>query len=315
MIKTGTGNRNLVAKVTPTIHDSFDSPLSGVLIEGLWDDGISSNSATCTTDGLGQCTMNKNTKESSITFTVTSLSLSGFDYSAAANHDPDSDSDGTTIIVTKDSDPPTDPTLSINDVSQAEGNSSTTSFTFTISRTGDTIGAVDVGWETADASATTGDNDYDAASGTATILDGNPSVDITVLVNGDETPENNEDFFVNLISSDGPAISDSQGVGTIENDDVDPSALSIDPITLSGSPGDPPIPVTLTGTGFDLGASITLENGSGKTPSITILEPITSTEIMLEIEIPSKGAKIIDWQLTVTNPDGNSDFVIFSVVP
>jgi hypothetical protein len=258
--------------------------------------------------------MNKNTKENSITFTVTSLSLPGLDYSAAANHDPDGDSDGTTIIITKDSDPPTDPTISVNDVSNIETDSGTTSFTFTISRTGDTAGDVNVGWETADASATTGDSDYVAASDIAIILDGNPSVEITVLVNGDTTPEDDENFFVNLISSDGPAISDSQGVGTIENDDVDPSALSIDPITPSGSPGDPPIPVTLTGTGIDLGASVTLENGSGKTPSITILD-ITTTEIMVEIEIASNGSKIIDWELTVTNPDGSSDFVIFSVVP
>ena len=311
---TITGNKNLVAKATTTVHDSFDLPVSGVLVEGLWDDGISPNSATCTTDGTGQCTMNKNTKETSITFTVTSLSLPGLDYSAAANHDPDGDSDGTTIIITKDSDPPTDPTISINDVSNIETDSGTTSFTFTISRTGDTAGDVNVGWETADSSATTGDSDYVAASGIATILDGNPSVEITVLVNGDTTPEDDENFFVNLISSDGPAISDSQGVGTIENDDVDPSALSITSIDNNfGSPGETII-VTLTGTAFDPTANITLENGSGKTPTVNT-SSITDTEIILAVVISDKGTKIGDWELTVTNPDGNSDFVIFSIVP
>jgi hypothetical protein len=306
------GNRNLVAKAITIVHNDSDSPMSGVLVEGLWDDGVSSNSATCTTDGTGQCTMNKNTKEVSITFTVTNLVLSGFESNLSANHDPDGDSDGTTIIISKDGLP--DPTLSINDVSQAEGDSGTTIFTFTISRTGDTVGAVDVGWETVDASATTGDNDYDAASGTATIFDGNPSVEITVLVNGDTTPEDDENFFVNLVSSDGPAISDSQGVGTIENDDVDPSALSITSIDNNfGSPGETII-VTLTGTAFDPTANITLENGSGKTPTVNT-SSITDTEIILAVVISDKGTKIGDWELTVTNPDGNSDFVIFSIVP
>jgi serralysin len=420
------GNRNLVAKAITIVHNDSDSPMSGVLVEGLWDDGVSSNSATCTTDGTGQCTMNKNTKEVSITFTVTNLVLSGFESNLSANHDPDGDSDGTTIIISKDGLPdptlsindvsqaegdsgttiftftisrtgstvgdvtvdwdtgdgsatttdndyvastgntatilagtssvditvlvngdtndegneqfvvdlsnPTGatisdsqgvgtienddvaPTLSINDVSQAEGDSGTTIFTFTISRTGDTVGAVDVGWETVDASATTGDNDYDAASGTATIFDGNPSVEITVLVNGDTTPEDDENFFVNLVSSDGPAISDSQGVGTIENDDVDPSALSITSIDNNfGSPGETII-VTLTGTAFDPTANITLENGSGKTPTVNT-SSITDTEIILAVVISDKGTKIGDWELTVTNPDGNSDFVIFSIVP
>ena len=41
-----------------------------------------------------------------------------------------------------------------------------------------------------------------------------------MTVNGDTTAESNETFFVNLSAPSGATISDSQGQGTITNDDA-----------------------------------------------------------------------------------------------
>jgi hypothetical protein len=49
------------------------------------------------------------------------------------------------------------------------------------------------------------------------------------MVNGDVNIESNETFFVNVTNGSGATISDSQGVGTIQNDDS--PALSINDVT------------------------------------------------------------------------------------
>jgi hypothetical protein len=111
------------------------------------------------------------------------------------------------------------PTLSINDVTVAEGNSGTTVFTFTVTKSGSTTQTVTVNYATANGTATAG-SDYTAASGTLTFLSGDTTKTITVNVSGDTTVEGNETFLVNLSNATVATISDSQGVGTITNDDA-----------------------------------------------------------------------------------------------
>jgi len=95
------------------------------------------------------------------------------------------------------------PTISINDVSLAEGNAGTTNFVFTV-----TISATanaTVNFATADGTATAG-SDYVATSGTVTFTSGGPLTQtVTVQVNGDTTVEPNETFFVNLSNPVGPS--------------------------------------------------------------------------------------------------------------
>jgi len=55
-----------------------------------------------------------------------------------------------------------------------------------------------------------------------TLNRGDTSKPITVLVNGDTTFEQAETFFVNLTSPTNATISDTQGQGTITNDDAAP---------------------------------------------------------------------------------------------
>lgn len=113
------------------------------------------------------------------------------------------------------------PALSINDVTMAEGNSGTTTFTFTVLLTSPAgAGGVAFDIATQDDTATTANNDYVARSLTAqTIPQGSSNYTFDVTVNGDTTPEPNETFFVNVTNVTGANVADGQGVGTITNDD------------------------------------------------------------------------------------------------
>jgi len=151
------------------------------------------------------------------------------------------------------------PTVNINDVTQAETNSGTTTFTFTVSLTSaPPVGTPAVTFDiaTADGSAHDGnpvgeDNDYAAKSETGrTIAAGNTTAVFTVTVNGDTTPEANETFFVNVTNISGATPGDTQGLGTISNDDV-----TITPIhTIQGSGSTSPlVGNSLTTTGIVTG--------------------------------------------------------------
>lgn len=114
------------------------------------------------------------------------------------------------------------PTLSINDVTQLEGNSGTTAFTFTISLSSPApAGGISVQYATSSDSATSG-SDFTAASGTATIAAGQTSTTVTVQVHGDTDLEINETFLVTLSNPVGAAIAPGAGIGTgtITNDDI-----------------------------------------------------------------------------------------------
>ena len=117
--------------------------------------------------------------------------------------------------------------LSINDVSLAEGDAGTTNFMFTVSLSSPApVGGVTFDIATADGTAqddtpATEDNDYVAQSVTGqTIAVGVSAGTFTVVVNGDTVTESNETFFVNVSGVVGATVTDSQGLGTINNDDV-----------------------------------------------------------------------------------------------
>lgn len=113
-------------------------------------------------------------------------------------------------------------TLSIDNVSQPEGDSGTTTFTFVVSLTNPApAGGVTFDIATADGTATTADNDYVANSVTgATIAEGDSSYDFDVTVNGDTTPEPDETFSVNVTNITGATNTSASATGTIENDDI-----------------------------------------------------------------------------------------------
>src|SRR5882724_11346428 len=114
------------------------------------------------------------------------------------------------------------PVLSINDMSANEGDSGTTTFTFTVtSSLPAPAGGITFDVDTADNTATVANNDYIAQSATAkTISAGATTTTFDVTVNGDTVVEPDETFFVNLSNPSGATIGDGRGVGTIQNDDT-----------------------------------------------------------------------------------------------
>ena len=109
--------------------------------------------------------------------------------------------------------------VSINDVTTTEGDVGTKILTFTVARTGGTA-AFSVNFATANNSALSG-SDYVATAGTLTFAGGGNTQTISVTINSDKTVEADETFFVNLSgATNGATITDSQGQGTITNDDT-----------------------------------------------------------------------------------------------
>lgn len=114
------------------------------------------------------------------------------------------------------------PTLSINNASIVEGNSGTSTLSFTVTRTGSTPSAVDFSFTTADGTATAGSDYVAVAGGTGSIPAGGEtgSTQVSVTINGDAVVESNETFSVVLSAPVNATIASGTATGTIFNDDT-----------------------------------------------------------------------------------------------
>lgn len=125
----------------------------------------------------------------------------------------------------------TAPTISVDDVSIAEGNSGTKALTFTVSLSAASGLPASVTVNTADDTALAG-SDYTAISNQLVSFSaGQTSKTVSVTISGDTTYESDEGFFLNLSGASGATIADQQGIGTITNDDA-VSAISIDDVSI-----------------------------------------------------------------------------------
>ena len=199
--------------------------------------------------------------------------------------------------------------IAINDASVSEGAGGTTTLTFTVTRSGDTSGAVTFDIATADGSATSG-SDYVAKSLTAqTIPAGATTYTFTVTVNGDTTAEPNETVLVNLTNVVGATVSDGQGSGTILNDD----AADVTAPTLSFSN-----PVD-NATGVAIAANIVLnfgeavQAGSGN----IILRPASGADVTIAVgsgQVTFNGNQVIINPTADLRPGVAYDVIIASGV-
>ncbi|HLA79296.1 MAG TPA: Calx-beta domain-containing protein [Vicinamibacteria bacterium] len=122
------------------------------------------------------------------------------------------------------------PTLSINDVTVTEGDAGAADAAFTVSLSWPSSLPVTVRADTANGTATAG-SDYTAVvSRLVTFAPGVTTQTVNVPVSGDLTVEPTETFLVNLSAPTNGTLADTQGVGTIVNDD---SALSIDDASVT----------------------------------------------------------------------------------
>lgn len=152
-----------------------------------------------------------------------------------------------------DTSPSPPPSVVINDVTIAEGNSGSVSANFSVRLLAPSTNTVSVNFATANGSAIA-NSDYLPVNGTLTFNPGETSKIISVSVTGDTSIESNETFFVNLSSAINATIGDVQGLATITNDDTLPP---------------PPTPnlalgkaATQSSTWFNLAASLAVDGNT-----------------------------------------------------
>jgi Calx-beta domain len=157
------------------------------------------------------------------------------------------------------------PTLSIDDVSITEGDTGQKTAQFTVTTSETSASPITVNYATADDTAKQPD-DYTQTSGLLTIPPGMTSNTILVPVKGDTVDEPDENFDVNLSSAAGATISDSQGVGTIKDDDGAPS-LSVNDVSRSETNGPLTFTVKLSkASGQDVSVHFATADGSAHAP-------------------------------------------------
>ncbi|NEP56504.1 MAG: tandem-95 repeat protein, partial [Symploca sp. SIO2G7] len=129
------------------------------------------------------------------------------------------------------------PQLAVADVSVVEGDAGTTQMLFTVSLSAASDQPVTVEYTSQDGTAVAG-QDYQAVSGTLTFEPGGAlSQTIAVLVQGDTVDELDESVILNLSNATNAEITDTQGIGTIEDNDPLPQLAVADVSVVEGDTG------------------------------------------------------------------------------
>jgi hypothetical protein len=132
------------------------------------------------------------------------------------------------------------PALVVGDVS---ANESAGTLGFTVQLTNASASTVTVDYATADGTATEGD-DYTSASGSLSFTAGQTSKPVAVTVATDGLAEDDETVSLDLTNAVNATIADAQGLGSIVNDDADPTA-AIDDVSAGEAGGVATFTVTL----------------------------------------------------------------------
>ncbi len=227
--------------------------------------------------------------------------------------------------------------LLVNDVSMAEGNAATTTFTFTVTLDAAVDSPVTVDVDTADGTADAGD-DYVANTGNTLSFSGTEgeTQTVQVTVNGDTTPEMDETFFLNLtnLTNGGRnvTIGDTQAVGTILDDDgikvnlglsasagteAGSTVITIAATSLMALPEEETVQIMVTGTGVTSGdytlstTTITIPAGQAVgLATFTVIDDLLAedTEIAtISLHSPSIGISLGDVRsLPITIADNDA---------
>ncbi|MFQ5638749.1 MAG: Calx-beta domain-containing protein, partial [bacterium] len=154
------------------------------------------------------------------------------------------------------------PSISISDETENE-DSGTTSFTVSLSEA--TTVDVSVDFTTTDGTAGAPD-DYTATSGTLTILAGNTTGTIDVTLIDDTLDEDAETFMVDLSNPVNGTIADNQGLGTIIDNDPEPT-ISISDETENEDVGTMSFTVSLSAASSkDVSVDFTTTDGTAGAP-------------------------------------------------
>ncbi|HQV03003.1 Calx-beta domain-containing protein [Novosphingobium sp.] len=309
---------------TMTFQISFDATS---LTTGTWTNVSQLTFTAPTTAGTvgaldGNATANRSALSSTVTLAQAIASGQTF-WIRWVDTDASGSDDGLAIddfSITPHAAAPSAGTLSINDVTQTEGNSGTINYVFTVTRSGGSAGAISADWSLANGTTNSADFGTFPQSGTINFADGQTTATITITVAGDSTFEPNEAFFVNLTNLTGGAtLSDGQGQGTITNDDAAPVAqLSINDVTQTeGNSGTTSLVFTVTRGGDTSGAASatwTVVNGTTDAADFTGL--LTGTvnfaagELTQTITVQVTGDTTVEpnetFSVVLSNPGANT---------
>ncbi|MDC7717522.1 DUF4347 domain-containing protein, partial [Vogesella sp. DC21W] len=159
------------------------------------------------------------------------------------------------------------PGISIADASVTEGNSGTSTLSFTVSLSAASGKTVSVNYASSNGTATAG-VDYTAASGTLTFAPGETSKTITLNVTGDTTQESNETVNVTLTSPSNGTLTDASAVGTILDDEnANPTISDVANQTINEGGATSALAVTI-GDSETAANSLTLAGSSSNTTLI-----------------------------------------------
>ncbi len=152
--------------------------------------------------------------------------------------------------------------ISPETVVHGEGDGGLTPYVFTVALSGPSVATVSVAYATADGTATAG-SDYQPTGGILTFFPGQTTRQITVLVNGDTTFEEDEYFTVTLSNPVNATLGVAGATGLIFNDDQ-PQLVSVNPTfptQIEGNVGVTPYEFTVS-LSAPVDQSVTVEYSS-----------------------------------------------------
>jgi uncharacterized repeat protein (TIGR01451 family) len=199
------------------------------------------------------------------------------------------------------------PSLTIDDVTVTEGDAGTVDAVFTVSLSATSGQVIAVDYATGDGSAVA-PGDYTAVA--TTTLTFNPGVltrTISVTVQSDLLDEPTETFLVNLANPSNVTISDPQGIGTIQDDDLEAN--------LSVTKTDSADPVT---AGTTLVYTLSIANNSllsdGQNVTVTDSMPANVTVIGTNPLTSSQSGQQLVWDLgTLASSTGQTILITVTV--
>ncbi len=204
------------------------------------------------------------------------------------------------------------PLVSISDVTVTEGNSGAVTATFNVTLSVGSSSPIAVTFETVNLTASAG-TDYIAQNGTVSFAAFETSKPISITVNGDELYEATETFAVNLTGATNANIVDAQGIGTITNDDTEPTVSIADIVQVEGNSGTSAFafPVTLSKpSAFQVTVNYTTANGTASSGSdyaatssvLTFAPGETTKDVLVTVNGDQAYEDTETFTVTLSNP-------------
>jgi hypothetical protein len=210
--------------------------------------------------------------------------------------------------------------VAADQASYKEGDSGSTAFTFTVTRSGDTSGESVVEWRLSSSEADSSDfvtadllGNGGLPSGTITFADGEATGQITIEVTGDQDVEADEAFTLTLANpSSGQLVAATAG-STIVNDDSTIAISAVDVSKSEGDSGTTAFSFTVERSGY-LGEAETVDfaitgsganpadgaDFSGSLPSGTLALPSGEGSVTLTVHVSGDLSAEPDEEFTVT---------------